>query len=206
MLTLFLKGLLIGFSIAAPVGPIGILCINRTLASGMLAGLTSGLGAAVADAFYGCVAGFGLASVSTFLLSQKTLIQLIGGIFLNYLGIKTFHTHTQHTAIKDKANTLWKDFTSTLFLTITNPMTIISFMAIYASLGIVESGARYQEAILIVIGVFIGSLLWWGVLSTGVHIIRHKLSEQFLIWINRFSAMILSGFGLFAFLSAIITK
>lgn len=196
--TLFLKGLLIGFSIAAPVGPIGVLCINRTLRSGIFPGLISGLGAAVADAFYGCVAGFGFVSVSAFLLSQKMWIQLVGGLFLIYLGVKTFLTHSENTSLTDNANTLWKDFTSTLFLTITNPMTIISFIAIYASLGIIEGGANYQEAILIVLGVFMGSLLWWCLLSVGISIIRHKLSETFLLWINRFSGIILAGFGLFA--------
>ncbi len=201
LINLFLKGLLIGFSIAAPVGPIGILCINRTLSSGRLAGLTSGLGAALADAFYGCVAGFGLVSVSQFLMSQKTLVHLIGGAFLIYLGAKTFFSTTKTNQITDTANSLWRDFLSTFLLTITNPATIISFLAIYASLGIVEPGANYKEALLVVLGVFLGSLLWWFILSLSVSAIRHKLNERILIWINRFSGMILLGFGVFAFMT-----
>ncbi len=196
-LLLFLKGLIIGFSIAAPVGPIGILCINRTLAMGLYAGLSSGFGAAFADALYGCIAGFGLVSLSEFLLAKQQIITLLGGAFLAYLGIRTFYAR-KPKQIPDNAKSLWRDFTSTFFLTLTNPATIISFIAIYASLGIVEPSASYIEAGLIVLGVFIGSLLWWCILSFSINHIRHKLSDSFLKWINRFSGIILLGFGFFA--------
>lgn len=198
MIALLLKGLMIGFAIAAPVGPIGILCINRTLKAGTLAGLISGLGAAVADACYGCVAGFGLVSISQFLLAQADLIRLLGGVILIILGIKTFLSSSKKKALTDKANTLWEDFLSTLLLTLTNPATIISFIAIYASLGIVEKNANYSEAITIVLGVFLGSLIWWGILCSIVGLIRHKLSDTILKWINWFSGAILLGFGIFA--------
>ena len=201
MLMLFLQGLLIGFSIAAPVGPIGLLCINRTLASGRMAGLISGTGAALADAFYGSIAGFGLVSISQFLLKQKMAIHIVGGLFLIYLGVKTILASSKPKALTDTANTLWKDFTSTFFLTLTNPTTIISFIAIYASLGIVDADANYVEALVIVLGVFLGSFLWWTFLSTGISLVRHKLSENALKWINVFSGMILIGFGVYAFWS-----
>lgn len=204
MLGLFIKGFVIGMSIAAPVGPIGVLCINRTLAAGLTIGLLSGLGAAVADAVYGCIAGFGLVAVSQFLLSQQTMIRLIGGAFLFYLGIKTFIASTQTTKIADKARTRWQDFSSTFFLTLTNPATIISFIAIYASLGIVEPNANYKEALVIVLGVFLGSLTWWCILCSGISLVRHKLSEVALIWINRLSGVILIGFGIFALTSGLI--
>lgn len=198
---LLLKGMIIGFSIAAPVGPIGILCINRTLASGMLAGLFSGLGAAFADAFYGCVAGFGLVSISGFLISQKFAIHLVGGSFLLYLGVKTFIRHSNTKPITDHARTLFRDFTSTFLLTITNPATIISFVAIYASLSIIDTKANYIEAMLIVAGVFAGSLLWWTILSLGVTAVKHKLSDKTVHWINIFSGIVLCGFGLFAIIN-----
>lgn len=204
MLSLFIKGFLIGLSIAAPVGPIGVLCINRTLSAGLVVGLLSGLGAAVADAIYGCIAGFGLVAVSQFLLSQQTLIRLVGGAFLFYLGIKTFLTSSQAKVISDRASTLWQDFSSTLLLTLTNPATIISFIAIYASLGIVESGANYQEALVIVLGVFLGSLAWWGFLGTSISLIRHKLNEKTLLWINRFSGIVLIAFGFYALASGLM--
>lgn len=195
---LFLKGLIIGFSIAAPVGPIGILCINRTLSQGLLAGLVSGAGAALADATYGCVAGFGLVSLSQFLLSWQNSITLIGGAFLLYLSVRTFLSSGKPTLLTDNASSLWRDFTSTFFLTITNPATIICFLAIYASLGIVEPGANYLEALMIVLGVFVGSLIWWCLLSYGINHVRHKLSATMLKWINRLSSLILFSFGLFA--------
>lgn len=198
MLNLFIQGFLIGLSIAAPVGPIGLLCINRTLSGGLVVGLLSGLGAAVADAVYGCIAGFGLVTVSKFLLSQQKAIQLIGGAFLFYLGIKTFFAMPKVNSAPDRARTLWQDFSSTLFLTLTNPATILSFIAIYSGLGIVENNAKYSEALAIVLGVFVGSLAWWCALSTGISLLRHKLSELALIWINRVSGMILFAFALFA--------
>lgn len=198
MLSLLLKGLIIGFSIAAPVGPIGILCINRTLKGGMLAGLVSGLGAALADAIYGCIAGFGLVSISQFLVAQQTPIRIAGGIFLLYLGLKIFFASSAKQNTIDTANTLWRDFISTFFLTLTNPTTIISFIAIYASLGIVDNNANYREAIVIVFGVFTGSLLWWCILSGSITLLHHKLSQNIMIWINRFSGLILLAFGIFA--------
>lgn len=204
MLSLFIKGFLIGLSIAAPVGPIGILCINRTLSAGLMVGVLTGLGAATADAIYGCIAGFGLVAVSKFLLSQQIIIQLVGGAFLLYLGVKTLLRSPQARTITDQATTWWQDFSSTLFLTLTNPVTIIAFLAIYSSLGIVESGASYTEAIVIVLGVFLGSLAWWCALSTSISLIRHKLSEITLVWINRLSGLMLMGFGVFAFISGAI--
>lgn len=202
MINLFLKGFIIGLSIAAPVGPIGVLCINRTLQGGLVVGILSGLGAALADAVYGCIAGFGLVSISKFLLSQQTLIRFVGGAFLIYLGIKTFMASQHARSAVDRARTLWQDFSSTFFLTLTNPATILSFIAIYASLGIVDANANYQEALIIVLGVFLGSLLWWCILSSSVSLIHHKLNDVALRWINRFSGFILCSFGVLAFIAA----
>lgn len=204
MLALFLKGLLIGFSIAAPVGPIGILCINRTLASGLSAGLISGLGAALADGVYGCIAGFGLVAVSSFLLAQEGFIRLIGGAFLIYLGIKIVLTSAPVRETADQAKTLWQDFSSTFFLTLTNPATIISFLAIFAGLGVVDANANYLEAISIVLGVFLGSFIWWCFLTILISSIHHKLNSKILKWINYFSGFILVSFGLIAIAGIVI--
>lgn len=203
MLSLFIKGFIIGLSIAAPVGPIGVLCINRTLSAGLMGGLFTGLGAAVADAIYGCIAGFGLVAVSKFLVSQQTMVQFVGGAFLLYLGIKTYFASPRTSSTPDRARTLWQDFSSTLFLTLTNPATILSFIAIYTSLGIIESGANYSEALVIVLGVFLGSLAWWCVLSAGINLVRHKLSKTAMAWINRFSGIILIIFGAIALILSI---
>ena len=140
------KGLIIGFSIAAPVGPIGVLCIRRTLAEGWPSGLVSGLGAASADAIYGSIAGFGLAFISNFLVSQQFWLRLVGGIFLCYLGTRTLLSRPAEQAPVGKNGGLLAAYGSTLFLTLTNPMTIISFVAIFAGLGLAAARGNYGSA------------------------------------------------------------
>jgi len=197
-----LRGLAIGFSIAAPVGPIGVLCIRRTLAAGRAWGLVSGLGAATADAIYGCIAGFGLTFISNFLVSQQVWLRLIGGVFLCYLGLKTLLAKPAEQAALAKGNGLVGSYASTFFLTLTNPMTIISFAAIFAGLGLASTSEKYVSAGVLVLGVFIGSALWWLILSGGVGVFRDKFNPQGLQWVNRISGAIITGFGLFALLSA----
>ncbi len=133
-LSLFLKGLLIGFSIAAPVGPIGVLCIRRTLASGRTIGLLSGLGAATADALYGSLAAFGLTAISGFLVRQQGLLRLLGGAFLCYLGLRAILTRPANAASLNSPASHVNAYSSTFFLTLTNPLTILSFAAIFAGL------------------------------------------------------------------------
>jgi threonine/homoserine/homoserine lactone efflux protein len=195
---LFLRGLIIGFSIAAPVGPIGVLCIRRTLAEGRASGFLSGLGAATADAFYGCVAGFGLTIVSGFLVDQRFWIQLIGGIFLLALGVKTLRSVPAEHAAAAAGSGLAASYASTLLLTLTNPMTILSFAGIFAALGVAETGGDFSAAALLVLGVFVGSAAWWLLLSGGVGLLRDKLSSPVLRWTNRFSGTILLVFGIVA--------
>ncbi len=202
-ISFLLRGFMIGLSIAAPVGPIGVLCIRRTLASGRLSGLVSGLGAATADAIYGCIAGFGLAFISNFLVSQQLWFRLIGGAFLCYLGIKTFLAKPAEQAASAKGNGLFGDYASTLFLTITNPMTIISFVAIFAGLGLASASGNYASAGVLVLGVFIGSAMWWLLLSSGIALFREKVNQRGLHWVNRISGTIILGFGLFALWSVV---
>lgn len=196
------RGLIIGFSIAAPVGPIGILCIRRTLADGRAAGLVSGLGAASADAVYGCVAGFGLTFISDFLIGQKFWLGLIGGLFLCYLGIKTLFSKPAEQAAKSEANGLLGAYGSTFLLTLTNPMTILSFAAIFAGLGLASANANYSSAGILVLGVFIGSALWWLLLSGGVGFFREKFNADAMQWVNRISGVVISAFGILALVNA----
>ena len=195
----FVKGLIIGFSIAAPVGPIGLLCIQRTLTEGRISGFISGLGAATADAVYGCIAGFGLTFVSTFLISQHVWLRLIGGIFLCFLGIRTFISPPAERAASAEGKSLLTNYASTFVLTITNPVTILSFAAIYAGLGVYN----YVSAVLLVSGVFTGSALWWFTLSSSVSLVRSKIDQHKLQWINRISGTILAGIGIFILVSLI---
>jgi threonine/homoserine/homoserine lactone efflux protein len=197
------KGLAIGFSIAAPVGPIGVLCIRRTLAEGRALGLVSGLGAATADAIYGCIAGFGLAFISNFLVSQQVWLRFVGGIFLCYLGLKTLLAKPVVQAATGKGNNLVAAYASTFLLTLTNPMTIMSFAAIFAGLGLASTSGNYVSAGVLVLGVFAGSALWWLILSGTVGIFRDKFNSDGLRWVNRTSGAIITGFGLFALLSAL---
>lgn len=200
----FIKGLIIGFAIAAPVGPIGILCIRRSLVQGKQYGIVSGLGAATADAVYGMIAAFGLTVVSNFLIDQKFWLQVIGGCFLCYLGMQTLRSKPSEKPANVQGGNLLKAYTSTLFLTITNPMTILSFVAIFAGLGLSMEQSNIIFSILLVLGVFGGSVFWWVLLSTGVSFFQEKLNLKSMVWINRLSGLILLIFGLAAVYQAII--
>lgn len=200
--SVLLKGIVLGFSIAAPVGPIGVLCIRRTLADGRAHGLVSGLGAATADAIYGTIAAFGLSFISELLIGQQNWIRLIGGVFLCYLGLRTLLSQPSEQAAQASGRGLAGAYTSTLFLTITNPATILSFAAIFAGLGIASgAGGDYGAAVALVLGVFIGSALWWFVLSGGVSLLRSRFSLRTMGWVNRVSGLIIIGFGLLALAS-----
>jgi threonine/homoserine/homoserine lactone efflux protein len=200
----FLKGMLIGFSIAAPVGPIGILCIRRTLAYGRLSGLLSGLGAATADGFYGLVSAGGLTVISAFLIGHQAWLRLVGGIFLCCLGIKTFLTRPAaliENQAEAKALSRLKDYSSTLLLTLTNPLTILSFAAVFGGVGLGSTPGDFAPAVSLVGGVFLGSAAWWMLLSGGVSLLRRKISTGLLVWVNRVSGLVIVGFGAAAVLS-----
>jgi threonine/homoserine/homoserine lactone efflux protein len=194
----FIKGLAIGFSIAAPVGPIGVLCIRRSLAEGPLTGFLCGLGAATADAAYGCIAGFGMTVISNFFLAQQFWLRSFGGVFLCYLGLKTILSKPAKEAAAAHGHGLWRAYVSTLFLTLTNPMTILSFAAVFAGLGVQGTGANYMSASVLVAGVFIGSALWWLVLSSGAGFLRSKIDWKWMQRVNQLSGLILLVFGGYA--------
>jgi threonine/homoserine/homoserine lactone efflux protein len=195
---IFVRGLIIGFSIAAPVGPIGVLCIRRTLAEGRLAGFLSGMGAASADMFYGAVAAFGLTAVQDLLIGQSNLLRIVGGVFLLYLGVKTFLSNPSEEAAESRRGGLFGAYLTTFFLTITNPITILSFIAIFAGLRLGETDGNYFFATIMVLGVFLGSAAWWLTLSTGVSFLREKFTPALLAWVNRLAGVIIFVFGMLA--------
>lgn len=198
----FVKGLILVFSIAAPVGPIGVLCIRRTLQGGRWVGLVTGLGAATADAFYGSIAAFGLTLASAFLLSIQTGLRLVGGLFLLYLGARAFFSAPAGQSARASAACLPAAYLSTFLLTLSNPATILSFLAIFAGLGFVENAAsRPAGAVLLVLGVFSGSSLWWLLLSGGVSLLGPRLNAGALRWVNRVSGLLIGGFGFAAVIS-----
>ncbi|MBV9230991.1 MAG: LysE family translocator [Chloroflexi bacterium] len=197
----FVRGLLIGFSIAATVGPMCVLCIQRTLNKGQLYGLISGLGIATADGVYGCVAAFGLTVVTTFLVNQQGWIRLIGGLFIVYLGIKTVLTRPAERAAVARSDNFVGAYASTFLLTLTNPMTILSFAAIFAGIGVGGASRSYLSAATVVLGVFLGSTFWWCVLTGGISLLRGKFTSRWLSWVNRISGVIITLFGVFILLS-----
>jgi threonine/homoserine/homoserine lactone efflux protein len=198
---LFFKGFIIGFSIAAPVGPIGILCIQRTLAGGKVQGLVTGLGAATADAIYGFIAAFGLTFISNFLVQQSIWIRLIGGLFLGYLGIKAFLSKPQSQVLSVANRNTLSSYGTTFFLTLANPMTILFFAGVFAGLGMVSESIQYTSAGLMVMGVFIGSGAWWLILSSATSILRNKINERKLAWVNKISGVVILAFGVGAVFS-----
>jgi len=193
--SLFLRAFIIGVSIAAPVGPIGVLCIRRTLSNGKLAGFLSGMGAASADMLYGAIAGFGLTIISNLLVENAFWLQMIGGGFLLYLGIKTFLEKPSRQAAKAKQGGYFGMYLSTFFLTITNPITILSFAAIFAGAFL---GEKIRLPLVIVAGVFAGSAFWWLTLSLGIGTMRSRINQNHMVWINRISGTIIILFGIFA--------
>lgn len=203
-LNIVLKGLMIGFSIAAPVGPIGVLCIRRTLAEGRWVGLFTGLGAATADALYGCAAAFGLSVVTQLLVGAQGWLRLVGGGFLVYLGVRTFLARpaTQAAAVKKAGAGLAGAYFSTVALTLTNPMTILSFAAVFAGLGAGDWQGPGGAALLVG-AVFCGSAAWWLLLSGGVSLIRERFQGGWMVWVNRVSGTILCAFGLWQLLALV---
>ena len=174
---IFLKGFIIGISIAAPVGPIGILCIQRTITYGKLNGLVTGLGAASADAVYGFIAAFGLTFISNFLVAQQTWFRIIGGGFLIYLGLRTYFKTPNNSKINTNNRNHAGAYGTTFLLTLSNPMTILSFAAIFSGFGLVDTSIHYGSATLMVIGVFLGSASWWLLLSSGTSLFQNKLYQ-----------------------------
>jgi threonine/homoserine/homoserine lactone efflux protein len=195
----FIEGMVLGFAIAAPVGPIGVLCIRRTMQYGRLSGIFSGLGAAVADMFYGAIAVFGLDLLSDFLLEWQFWLRVCGGIFLMIWGFRIFISKPKEKINSAMHAGLLKDFVSTFLLTLSNPLTIITFLAIFAGLGLVKN---VTHGIFLILGIFLGSCIWWLILCEGMTFIRKRISHNFMTWVNRVAGLIILGFGIAAFLSS----
>jgi threonine/homoserine/homoserine lactone efflux protein len=198
-----MKGLVIGFSLAAPVGPIGVLCIRRTLAHGSKRGIIIGLSAASADMVYGVIAAFGVTLISDFISQQQHWIRFIGGILLLILGYRTFISHPLTDTIKSGKNGHTRTFVSTFFLTLTNPLTLFAFAAVFAGIGLDQSLGHHGFAIFLVIGVFFGSLGWFSVLTSLVHFFHEKITTDGIVVINKVAGSLLIIFGVIALWSGI---
>jgi threonine/homoserine/homoserine lactone efflux protein len=200
--SLFGRGLILGFTIAAAVGPISLLTIRRTLAHGRIYGLASGMGVALADATYGAIAAFGLTAISAVLVSGRVLLGLLGGAFLVLLGWRTMTSRPSEAASVADRPGLRGAFLSIFGLTMTNPLTILSFAALFAGFGVVGGGGA--EAALVVAGVFCGSAGWWLLLTSAVSALRSRVTLRWLNWVNRVSGVVLIGFGVAAVTGALL--
>jgi threonine/homoserine/homoserine lactone efflux protein len=197
---LLVKGLVIGVSVSIPMGPIGVLCVQRTLNRGQLSGMISGCGAAAADSFFALVAGMGLGFLASFFNEQQIMLMLLGGAMLIFLGLRLYFTDVIKTVRqpgRNRKSGLLGDFVSVFFLTLSNPVTILFFGAVFAGLNLLENAPKYASAIL-VSGVAAGALLWWGVLTTLVHAFRSKFRLRGLVMLNKIAGIIITCFGLFA--------
>jgi threonine/homoserine/homoserine lactone efflux protein len=204
---MLVKGAGIGFAVAAPVGPIGMLCIRTTLERGRVAGFCAGLGAAVADTIFAAIGAYGIHLVGSFLNAEKFWLSLFGGLFLIAFGA---HLARKMPSLA-KAETqevpkgLVADFLMTLVLTLANPTTILSFAGIFAGLsGVIGFSLEAVPALLI--GVFLGSAGWWLALSGIVGLIRHRIDHQTMVWINRLAGAVLVAFGLYIMGHALVDK
>jgi threonine/homoserine/homoserine lactone efflux protein len=199
-ISFFIKGLVVGFLIAMPVGPVALVCIERSLNRGRLHGIISGLGAAMADALYGFVATFGLTFISSFLIKEQKWLDLIGGIFICFIGLKIFLSKYANRAnVVHNANYV-RDFLSVFLLTVANPLTFLALTAAFAGLGFVRVGSHYPTVILLVTGVFIGSGVWWLMLSSIISTFLRRIGYGKLVWLSRISGLAITVFGLFVLL------
>ena len=199
-LKLLVEGIVIGFAMAVPIGPIGIICIRKTLTEGRMRGLIIGLGAATADMLYGSIAAFGLTVISDTLLSQRIWIRLVGGALLLYLGVRTFRARPKDPKIEIQSSGRLRSYFTTIFLTFTNPLTVFAFIAVFAALGL-GNGLSFVSASVLVTGVFTGSFLWFLSLSSGATFFRSKLDMVGMRWVNKIAGILIIISGVIAIAS-----
>jgi threonine/homoserine/homoserine lactone efflux protein len=203
--TLLFRGFVLGFTIAAAVGPISLLCIRRTLADGRVIGIVSGMGVATADATYGAIAAFGLTAVTDLLVDWRRPLGLVGGLFLLWLAWRTIRSVPEEAATAangEERRGLPGAYLSTLGLTLTNPMTILSFAALFVGLNV--TGGNAAGAAMLTLGVFAGSAAWWVVLVTAVGAVRSRLTPWGMRMINVVSGGLIGAFALVALATALI--
>jgi threonine/homoserine/homoserine lactone efflux protein len=200
---LALRGFVLGFTIAAVVGPIGLLVIRRTLAEGGRYGLASGLGVATADATYGAIAAFGLSAITDVLVNARQVLGLVGGVFLLWLAWQTVRsTPTEAATVTTTRRGYLGAYLSILGLTLANPMTILSFGALFAGLGVTSSATG--DAALVVLGVLLGSTTWWIVLTTAVAMLRGRITPRWLHRINLVSGVVIGAFAIVSIVAALM--
>jgi threonine/homoserine/homoserine lactone efflux protein len=199
-LELLLRGVLAGLAIAIPVGPVNVLCISRTITKGRVAGIISGLGAATADTFYGSIAGFSISLVINFLVREKFWLRLVGGALLIAIGL-VYWFKKPKSLKEEQAESSHSAYVTTLLLTLTNPTTVLSFLAILAGLRLGEP-RPWPLTLFVVLGIFTGSMLWWIVLALISGHFRDRFDDAAVVRMNRLAAIAIAGFGLLTMVMA----
>jgi|ERR1700722_10001096 threonine/homoserine/homoserine lactone efflux protein len=194
---LFLRGIAAGFAISAPVGPVNVLCVSRTIAKGWWAGIVSGFGAASADTLYGSIAGFSISIVIGFLLRQQSKLRLFGGILLVLLGI--WYYFKRPAPLSESKGADHSDFVTTFLLNLTNPTTVLSFLAVLAVLGLSEQRPAWLTLIMVG-GIFIGSMGWWLILTGITNHFRERFNDRAMLWMNRIGGIAIGAFGVVMFI------
>jgi threonine/homoserine/homoserine lactone efflux protein len=202
-LLFIVKGIIIGILASVPLGPVGVVCIQRTLNRGRLNGFASGMGAAFADTVFAIVAVLGLSFIINFVEEHQIYFKIIGGVFLVFLGYRIFNTNpiAQIRNQRKSKNNIFEDFLSVFLLTLTNPLAVFIFIAVFASLGILADELNYFVAFYIVLGITLGAALYWFLLATLISAFRKKFRLKSLWWINKISGSSIMIFGLAAFIS-----
>jgi threonine/homoserine/homoserine lactone efflux protein len=192
-LELLVRGALAGLAISAPVGPVNVLCISRTITKGRAAGLISGLGAAAADTIYGGIAGFSITFIISFLLRELFWIRLIGGILLIGLGVRYYFKKPRPMAER-RRESAHSDFVTAFLLNLTNPTTVLSFLAVLAVLGLGRPRAWWHTLVLVG-GMFAGAMLWWVTLAAIASHFRSRFDDRAMLWMDRIGGLAIGGFG-----------
>ena len=199
IVSLLIGGIIVGLMIAIPVGPVNILCIRRTIGAGWKSGVISGVGTAVADMLYGGIAGFSITLIIQFLVREQFWIRLFGGILLVAIGIWYFFKKpVPCNALMQDRESAYSDMRSTFLLTLTNPTTVLSFLALLAALGM-GNPRHWWLTVFLVGGIFCGSMAWWIVLSVIVNYFRDRFNDRLLRLMNRFAGLAIAAFGVAAF-------
>jgi threonine/homoserine/homoserine lactone efflux protein len=202
---MLVRGLMAGVAIAAPVGPVNILTASRTLLKGRRSGLVSGLGAATADTIYGSIAGFSISFVIAFLIREERWIRIYGGLLLVGIGVWYFFRKPASMEEQKDNGGAHSDFVSTFLLTLTNPTTVLSFLAVLAALG-AASGENWWRTLFLVAGIFAGSMAWWVVLVTVASRFRNRFNDGTLRWMNRIAGFAIGGFGAVTMILGLTTR
>jgi threonine/homoserine/homoserine lactone efflux protein len=200
---IFIKGIIIGLLVSAPLGPIGIMCIQRTLNRGYMSGFVSGLGAAAADIIFAVIAGFGLSIILNFIEEKHIYFQILGGIFVLYIGYRIFNTNPVKQLRLQRLNKtrLSQDFASIFLLTISNPMAVFLFIAIMAALKVANDLYSIFELSILIAGIAGGAILWWFVLASIANRFRKKIRLKNIWWLNKITGSVVFLFGLVVIIS-----